>query len=231
MTLRELIWDIKILAEQANSESEFDNKYIADKIAKYRNAIALSVMVNLGYIPNKFYQSLGPLEFEKVNSSDDTNVLVTNNYFGKLELPDLIDIKDNENVSLSIRNLMSKGRESFYKEIDIERLVMTLELGRRIDKFNGYYYRYQNNIYIYPYMKDGVGEFLLENPSMGKVYNGTSWNFLTFDDEYPLSYNYAQEIILQILTNDFQILKQQIPDLVNDSQNELKVMKSVSQGS
>lgn len=231
MTLRELIWDIKILAEQANSEAEFDAKYIADKIAKYRHGAILSDMNEFGAISKKYYQSLGAIEFEKVNSADDDTILVTNYYLGKVAIPQIIEVRNNDNVSLAIKNLMSKGRETFYKEIDIERLVMTLELNRRIDKYNGYYYIFENNLYIYPYIKEGIGEFLFEDPFEGKVYNGTTWAALTLEDEYPVPFNVAELIILEILTKDFQILKQQIPDLVNDSKNELKVIKNANAGS
>lgn len=71
----------------------------------------------------------------------------------------------------------------------------------------------------------------------GKTYSGDGKcqleddvHQMTLTDDYPITRAMAQQIVLQILTKDYQIEKQSIPDLYNDAQddelsNRLKLKK------
>lgn len=227
MTLNQLVWDIKTIAEQVGSESDLGYSYLVHKINMYRRNEMINFLIQNRYLDSKFYQSIGELNMTKVNSSDDADILVTNVYLGRYEIPEIIELRDNIEDNLGIKNLMSKGRETFYKEINIERFAMMIDLNRPIDRNNGYYYIFNKRLYIYPYNTIITGDFLLSDPSDGKILTSGTWTDFDKDNEYPIPLHSAQNIILQILTNDFQILKQQISDIVNDSKNELKVMKTI----
>jgi hypothetical protein len=49
---------------------------------------------------------------------------------------------------------------------------------------------------------------------------------MTFDDDYPLDIALAQKIVLEILTKDLAISEGSIPDIINDSQKQFKLLKS-----
>lgn len=54
----------------------------------------------------------------------------------------------------------------------------------------------------------------------GKVMKEDSVHQITLQDNYPITRSMAQQIVLQILTKDYQIEKQAIPDIYNDAQDD-----------
>lgn len=48
---------------------------------------------------------------------------------------------------------------------------------------------------------------------------------LTLEDYYPMSYTMFETIMMKILTKDFQVEEKEIPDLINDNQDQLNVIK------
>ena len=58
----------------------------------------------------------------------------------------------------------------------------------------------------------------------GKVKLTTQYSAVSMSDDYPISREMAQEIVIQILTRDYQIERQQIFDTFNDAMDQLKVI-------
>ena len=51
-------------------------------------------------------------------------------------------------------------------------------------------------------------------------------NQITNSDEYPLERAMAQRIVLAILTNEYKIEQSTITDIMNDSQDQFRIIKS-----
>jgi hypothetical protein len=111
--------------------------------------------------------------------------------------------------------------------------------------FDGYVFRTEK---IYSGELINGENYTVESGSI--IYNGTNYSFgatftanavgiftgtgvvkfttkkrrLTWDDEYPVSREIAQEIIIDILTKDYNIERQQVADITNDAMDEMKVM-------
>jgi hypothetical protein len=60
----------------------------------------------------------------------------------------------------------------------------------------------------------------------GKIKLATQKRKLAWTDEYPADSAMVRDIILQILTKEFQIEKQSILDMINDSANSIELLKS-----
>jgi hypothetical protein len=54
----------------------------------------------------------------------------------------------------------------------------------------------------------------------GKAMYDESVRQITMHDDYPITRSMAQQIVLQILTKDYQIEKQSIPDIYNDAMDD-----------
>lgn len=60
----------------------------------------------------------------------------------------------------------------------------------------------------------------------GKVKAKDQVRKITLDDEYPMSLDMANTVILRILSEDFNVSSKQVSDIVNDSQDQLNVLSS-----
>jgi hypothetical protein len=268
MTLQDFIDDLKILTKQLSDDSHLSPSHLAQKVHEYRAIFIQNFFYEHGEINYLWVQNTGKFNLTKVNSSD-MEVQASTLCFGKVTLPGVVWL-DGDNGVFRISN--SSNQKRIYP-IELSALMNLIE-ANECGLFK-YYYRRENEYFIYPYISEINASLIAENPmdikvfttetitsgniifgesytvtignifynavtyNAGSTFIGTTTTTFTgngtvkytnnsrsrlYTDNYPCDLAMAEKIILEILTKDLQIEKQQISDIVNDASDQLKVL-------
>lgn len=177
MTLRQIIYDcITILSKgKYTDDSRLDDDkdgFLAYKIREKRAQEIRSYYDKLKMIDPVWLQDYGISNVTKVNTADDATALRCNCSLGKITLPRVISLTNNQSNTpdLGVYSILSTcgTHEFYYKSLP----QLYYYVGDEIrDKFK-YYTRVMDSIYIKPYTKEIRTLLILENPLDG-FYNDT----------------------------------------------------------
>ena len=162
MTIKELVWDMRILLRQLTDDSSVNDAHLIHKLNIYR-ALYIVEQYNMGYrLEEEWFQRLPLTECTPVNSGDDPNVPYTSINFGKFTLPRVIELPGG--VSLKLRT-SSMALEIYWKNMsELMQMIKSKDYRVKIFKF---YTRIGNEFYIYPYTEKIATQAILFNPLDG----------------------------------------------------------------
>jgi hypothetical protein len=226
MKLNYLVYDIREIKKAIDDDSDLDDLWIINKINMYRGIIIDELFALRGEIDQSWAQRTPRFKFEKVNSADDPNVSITSVTLGKYKLPKVISLPDDEGTI----SVMSGGRIREFSRTDFNSLMLRIEVNEERHPYDGWYARVGDEIYVYPYTIYGQAIIIADDPTSVKIVEDGVERDFDITDEYPLDASLAQRIVLQILTRDLAISDGQIADIINDSQDQLKILTSENAG-
>lgn len=232
MKLEKYIYTIRHLLKSVNKDSRINDRMLIDFINRYREYNIKQYWDANKEIKPQWFTNLGVVELDIVNSADDPNVQYTSIAMGKYKLPKVVSIPRMNTI-----NIRSTSRHQKISLIDQDILYKLIETE---DEFLREYttYHFQGDvIYFYPLLKNIFVSALLADPLEGISYTelydpegnlisaaDTKRN-LTILDEYPVDGELGTMIILDILTKEFQIERQQIADINVDAAETDELMK------
>lgn len=277
MTRKELIWDVKMILEQAtiSDESRMEEDYIGYKIDQKRAKEIRDTFKRNPVIEPIWLQDYGIFTLTPVNKAEDRTVSICDCKFSKAVLPAVVSITDNmSNISdLGTTSIRSSTGEQEFHYMNFQQLSM-LHPDSVLSKMR-YYTKIGNAVYLTPEVFKARAVLILESPldgyvldntyiSSGSLVSGTvyevgSGNILynsvryykgqsftanatttftgtgkvqlynqkramTNDDPYPMSATMAEVVLMKIFTQDYGIEAKRVSDIINNSQDDLKVM-------
>lgn len=221
MTIEEYIWDVKEIKGLLTDDSDIEDMWILHKLNMYR-AIHIVNEYNLtNEIDPIWLQRIYKFRWKKCNASDDPNIIYNSITLGKYIFPKIINLKE----GLGNYRISGSGSIIQFESCGFDRLMMKLEIGEETNGQYGYFSKIGDTIYISPYIPEGSATIIAENPLDVPINDNGTFRNMEFTDEYPLDAILAQKCILDLLTKDMAISDKSITDIVNDSQNEFKILK------
>lgn len=222
MKVEEIIYDVLTVAGQLSNDADLTEDYVIDKMNKYRDLLLrqkFSITRNLDPIN---IQIMPMIEFEESDPTYDPTSFNPEIVLGHAIIPTIINL-DNDYGLKYIGS--SDGRTSFTK-IDPMALMMKIDIKEPMFYKMGYFYINGNQLFVYPYVSEGKIIAVFYNPMEIPVLENGNYRERKLTDDYPMEGGLAQDAISRILTVDLAIKTQQIEDLLNDSQDQLKILKS-----
>jgi len=221
MTLDELIYDIREIKNALEDDSDLRDEWLLYKINAYRSILIpeqyrLEPVINPAWL-----QSLPMFSFTMADAADDPSITVNSITLGRAELPAVVFLPEDQ----GLYRLSGSGGIIGFEQTDFDTLVMKAVIKEEMPRNFGYYARVGNFAYVYPYIMEGKAIVIAEDPTSIQVHTGTAFRDFALTDEYPLDGKTAQAIVLQILTVDLKLDQQSVVDIINDSQDQLNIMK------
>jgi len=249
MTLEQIVWDLRTLMGQAHVESSFTDELLIQKINSWR-AVFLFKMIEQGDLQSIFIQELGVLDVTPTSSlgealefKDEKGVSYTSKFketvrssvlLGKIELPTMVTAGGFEGVV----RVSNPAKNRPYSCVSDSHFWDMYNANDEFLKTEGIYYKEGNEVFLFPFHMKMSILAVLANPLEGYTrgsyldYNGEIHGSasvkrnLTIYDQYPCSPQVAQNIILNILTNDYKLAISTIDDLIKDNEDQFKVVKN-----
>jgi hypothetical protein len=233
MKLENIIYQIREILKSKGLDSRIDDRMLIDMINRYRAFNIKQYWEANRYLKQEWFSNLGILTPSIVNSADDPNIQYTSVIFGKLVLPQAI-LLSKENTTA----IRAASKHQRIEEIDMHILFKMIETDDELLKEYISVHFVGNTAYIYPHQSKVWVSRILENPLDAITYNeltdyegnvvsasGTKRN-LTVKDDYPICGEIATMVILDILTKEFNLERQNIPDVTIDSADTDEIVKS-----
>jgi len=222
MKCEDLLYDIKEIKSLLEDDTDIDDLWLLNKINMYR-----SVFIPMEYdtehtIQPSWIQRLHKQTVTKVNSADDPSITVTSIYLGKVTIPRIIGLPDN----LGLYRVSGSGGITSFQPIDFNTLIMKIDIGEEIMGDYGYCSLIGNDLYLYPLVSEMQALIIAEDPFDVPINASGTIRALAITDDYPINGAMAQRIVLEILTKDLAINEQSLTDTINDSQSQLRILRS-----
>ena len=222
MRLDHIIYDILEIKSAANDDSDIDELWLVHKINNYRALFIQEQYAISGDISTSWLQRYPVFNLEKVMSSDDPEIKWGSLNLGKFTLPSLVSLPFDQGMY----QFFGASRTKPFSICDFVTMVYRASLGEDIPPGSGFVSRMGNDMYVYPYVMKGQAYIVAVNPMDIPILDNGVIRDMKADDDYPIDPAMAQSIVLAILTKDLHILEQTVPDIINDSQNQFKIMKT-----
>lgn len=223
MTAEEIVYDILEIKNALEDDRDLDELWLLNKINMYR-----SVFIAMNYVQNQEIESIWVQRLRKqkvvrTTPADDPSITNSSIVVGKVTLPNIISLPGDVGL---VRVTGSSGILSF-DQIDFDTLMLKIAFKEEKMGEFGYCARVGNDLFIYPLVREIQAMLIAEDPFGIQVMgsNGQLRDMLV-TDEYPLDMATAQRIALEILTKDLMFNAQSVSDIVNDSQNQLKILQN-----
>lgn len=222
MTAAEIIWDILELKHAIEDDSDVDELWLLQKVNAYRAILIQQEYALLNRINPSWIQRLHKFSLTKVTAADDPSITLSSVWLSKGQLPSVVDLPDD----MGLYRISGSSAITQFEPCDFNTLMMRIEIGEEMNSHYGYYSRIHNDVYLYPLCMEASALLIAENPLDIQVHEYGVLRARTLEDEYPVDIAMAQKIIIEICTKDFQISEGTIPDIINDSQKEFKILRS-----
>jgi hypothetical protein len=220
MTIEEIIWDIMEIKKALEDDSDMEELWVFYKLNHYR-AIHIVNEYNLtNEIDPVWLQRIHKFDWIKTTAADDPAIVNNSITLGKYKIPRTIKLKED----IGTYRISGSSNINQFEYCDFNRLILNAELNQKSEGY-AYYSKIGDNIYIYPYIMQGSAHIIAENPMDIQINDNGVLKDMTFADDYPLDPSLAQKVILDFLTKDLAISDGTITDIINDSQNQFKVLK------
>jgi hypothetical protein len=232
MKLENIISDIRHILNSYSDNSSIQDEFLINRINAWRSIETMQYNDIYGYIPAAMYQTETNIDTEIVNSADDNDVSRTSVIFAKHEMPRLLILPDGK----ELKRVMFVSQQKDFQRITEKQMYKLIETEDELLHDYSVYFQKGDVLYFYPHVNSISITYLLYNPLEGKTRNalvspqgntistsGTVRN-LTVLDDYPLTPDLANRVILKLLEADFQIKMSQIQDIVSDKQDQLNIL-------
>lgn len=227
MKLENIVFDILEIKQAAHDDSKIDETWLIHKINNYRALFIQEYYYKRGEIDQSWIQRYPTFDFEKVNSGDDPSIGFGSITLGKFRLPKLVPLP----MDQGLFQVFGSARAKPLSLTDFATMVYRANLNEEIPVGSAFVSKIFQDIYVYPYLMKGQAHIIAADPTEVPILE--SGVIRAFDpelDDYPIDGSIAQAIVLEILTKDLKILEETIPDIVNDAQSQLKVLKTDGRG-
>lgn len=226
MTIEDIIWDIMEIKGALEDDSDLEEMWLMHKINSYR-ALAIQQEFSMTNTINpQWLQRVHKFKLTKCTPADDPAIGVSSIYLSKGTLPKVVSLPDD----LGTYRVAGSGAITQFQPIDLNSLLMKIDIGEEKNSVYGFYSKVGSDLYFYPLTMEASAIIIAENPLDVQVLDGGVLRDRTFLDDYPVDIALAQKIVLEILTKDLAISDGQITDIVNDSQNQFKILKNEGPG-
>jgi hypothetical protein len=224
MTAEDFVYDVFEIKALLEDDHDIDQLWVLNKFNNYRSIYIKQDIALNNEIRPVWLQRLHKQKTKKVNSADDPNISLTSITLSKVTLPKLMSVNDD----LGLYRVTGSAGISHFDLMDFNTMIMKIDIKEERMGQYGYAARIGNDLYLYPLTMEIQALVLAENPFDIQINdNGVLRNMLV-TDEYPMERDMAQRIVLDILTKDLAINDKAITDIVNDSQQQFKLLKSGS---
>lgn len=223
MKVDEIVHDVFEILNALSDDRDIDELWLMNKINQHRAAlIALQVSVSRTINPI-WLQRIRRFKFTKVNAADDPVITLSSVQLGKYSMPPVVGLIED----WGLWRVSGSGAIRSLDPIDFNTLMLKTEVND-VESGYGYYSKIGNVIYCWPYIFEGSAMVIAENPFDIQKINAlnTAMEAASVSDDYPLDAATAQSVIIEILTKELNIKMKNISDIVNDSQNQLNILKS-----
>lgn len=229
MSIAKGIYDVYEILRVHSKDKDFNEELVVHKFNAYREAMILAMYQANSFLSPLWYQNHQPIELTKITSGDDPLITLGSITMGKGTIAKPIYIPDT-NAPVTVTKGSKMMPYSFREPEIIANIVMS---GAEIHPNYGYCYIRETSLYVYPYIEKVTASGIFSDPTQVQLPNAgyTGWRDRTLDDDYPANAAMMQEIVLQILTKDFDISIKQISDTLNDGQTKLNTIQAVAPSS
>lgn len=222
MKAEEIIYDILEIKNAANDDSDIDETWLLYKINLYRAVFIQEYYAKTGEVDPSWVQQYPVFNFIKSYSSDDPGITSGSINIGKFLLPPIVSLPDD----IGLYQVFGVARAVPLSRTDIATMIYRAGIQEDLPFGSGFFTRQGNMLYVYPYIMKGQISIIAVNP-MDIPYNDNGTiRAMTYSDNYPVDPGMAENIVLAILTRDLKILEESIPEIINDSQSQLKILKT-----
>lgn len=219
MTIAEMIYDIREIINALEDDSDISDQWLLYKSDSYRETVIIQKYEMNPVIDPSWQLPVPVLTTDNVKSSDDPSIVYGSVDLSKVTIPEPISLPDD----MGIKVMASSGIVPYqYQSLSmIAQKAMIKE-----DTFPGmgYYARVSDSLYLYPRTMEVKLIIIPRVVADVKVLENGVYRDRTINDNYPADHDTAQRIILSILEKDLGIKMKTITDLVNDSQDQFKVL-------
>jgi len=223
MKIEELIWDVFEIKKALEDDSDLEEMWVLHKLNQWRSVLIPQEFAITQVINPVWLQRIRKFSWTKTNAADDPAIEYNSITLGKYTIPRVVSLPDDQGT------YRISGSASIipFEPTDFNTLMMKAEVQEDVQGDYGYYCKVGDVIYIYPFIMEGSAAIIAENPFDVQVLDAGVFRNMVFTDEYPLDGNLAQRALLELLTKDMAISEGAITDIVNDAQNQLKILKDV----
>jgi len=221
MTISEIVYDIKEITNQVSDDSDLNSNWLLSKVNMYRSVFIDQQVREHGSIDPLWYQVHPKFELTKTSAADDPRILSNSITVGKYSMPRWISLPEGN----GIRAIMGSSGIRTYSFTDFTVMMLRISLGENISEKTGWVSYIGNDIFIYPFTTEAKAIIIADNPMEIPVLEDGVIRSMTINDQYPIDNKNAQNIVLSILSKDLEIKERQVSDVVNDSQDQLKILK------
>jgi len=221
MTFEEYIYDIMEIKGAIEDDSDLEPMWVLHKLNQYRAVHIVAEYASNHEIDPVWLQRIYKFKFAKTNASDDPSITYNSITLGKAVLPRTVKLSED----IGTYRISGSGAILQFEPCDFNRLMMKIEIGEESHGQYGYYAKLGDTVYIHPYIMEGSAIIIAENPMDVQINDNGILRDMTFADEYPLDPLLAQRALLDFLTKDMAIAEGTITDIINDSQDKLKILK------
>jgi|WetSurSiteA1Bulk_404760.scaffolds.fasta_scaffold00092_8 hypothetical protein len=224
MLAEDLVYDVLEIKNALEDDHDIDELWILKKANAYRAIYILRDYQENGQIKSEWIQRLRKQKVTKVNSADDPSIDFTSIDLGKVTIPSLLSLPDDQAL---IRISGSSGITTF-DQISFDNLMLKLTFQEpRMGEF-GWCARVGNDLFLYPLVMEMQAFIIAENPLDIQVLDPITKTMRDrlITDDYPIDLALAQQIVLEIVTKDLNLNMQSISDIINDSKHQLRILQS-----
>lgn len=211
-SLSHYIHQIKNILKDVGDIEKVDELLLADKIANYRAFFLTQYYVTLNEIPTQFAQVKSGIESQIINSSNDPRLKNTSISLSKFNIDMYVSLPNDMGI-ISVRTwsnqvLLNKTTEDYiFNAIKTKDSIIEGELFYWIKGFE---------LFTYPKI-ERINTFgFLNNPLDGTIYENGAYRQMNIEDPYPIDGAMFQQILIEILSKDYQLEKQNIGDIIQD---------------
>ena len=226
MNAAEIVFDILEIKNAINDDREIDEIWLIHKFNAHRSLQIIEEFKQSNEIRSMWLMRLYKQEVKKVTSADDPSISVTSIELGKVHLPNIVAIPNDAGF---VRLTGSSGILSF-DPVSYDTLMLKIAFKEEKMGEFGYYTQIGNDVFLWPYVREVQAIIIPEDPFDIQIIDPITKVLRDFGitDDYPLDIDMCQKVIWEVLTKDLAYNDQQVKDIVNDSQNQLKVMRNGS---
>lgn len=222
MLISEIIWDILEIKHALEDDSDIEELWLLHKINSYRQIFIQQEYALNNHIDPTWLQRYHRFVLTNVKAADDPAIILGSITLSKGTIPKVISLPDD----LGCYRIAGSSGILQFEPCDFNTLMMKIEIDEEMNNRYGYYSRIGELVYLYPTVPEASAILIAENPIDIPVNDAGTIRARTFDDEYPLDIGLAQRVVLEICTKDLAISEGSIPDIINDSQRQFKIMRN-----
>ena len=224
MKIENAIYDVIEIRKALGDDDPLDQFFILQKLNAYRAILINAQFQITNHLDYGWLQRHPQFRWEKVTAADDPNVTHSSITLGKFKLPKVISLPED----LGLYQVMGSGAIRTYSKDEFATMMIRAEIQEERHPRHGYYSKIGDVVYSVQYEMYGQAVMVAENPMDIPIIENNVQRVMTVDDEYPADIAIVQQAVLAFLTKDMKLSDQQVTDIINDSQSQLKLMKDAA---